>query len=57
LQDPFWKYPSQKVLAEWFKVKALSPRPSTAKKRKKERKKFLLEDFRLVSKVITSSAM
>jgi hypothetical protein len=28
------KHPSQKELAEWFKVKALSSSPSTAKKEK-----------------------
>jgi hypothetical protein len=30
-----WKYLSQKGLAEWFKVKALSSSPSTKKKKKK----------------------
>jgi hypothetical protein len=30
------KYPAQKGLAEWFKVKALSSSPSTAEKEKKK---------------------
>jgi hypothetical protein len=31
-QDPISKNPSQKSLVEWLKVKALSSKPSTAKK-------------------------
>jgi hypothetical protein len=31
------KNPSQKVLAEWLKVKALSSSPSTTKKKKKRK--------------------
>jgi hypothetical protein len=32
------KYPPQKGLVDWIKVKALSSRPGTKKKKKKERK-------------------
>jgi hypothetical protein len=38
------KYPSQKWLVEWLKVKALSSNPSTTKKKKKKRKN-LAADF------------
>jgi hypothetical protein len=40
------KYPSQKELVEWFKIKALSSSPSNAKKKKKKKELSVFEGGR-----------
>jgi hypothetical protein len=37
------KYPTQKGLVEWFKVKALSLSPSTAKKEEKKKRPIVTQ--------------